>query len=142
MKPLYTATAQAIGGRNGHVETSDGLLNFDLSIPQSMEGPGKANTTNPEQLFACGYAACFGSAIDFVAKQKKHTLKDIDVTADVSIGKNEQGKFQLAVELKVYLPELNHAQAKEVVEAAHQICPYSSATRGNIEVKLTVVEQL
>ncbi len=142
MEALYTGSAHAIGGRNGHVESSDGLLKFDLSIPKSMGGPGKAGTTNPEQLFACGYSACFGSAIDFVAKQQQKALKEIHVIAAVGIGKTAEDGFRLMVELKVYLPEISHDEAEQIVQAAHQVCPYSHATRGNVAVKLTVLDKL
>ena len=142
METLYTAHAHSTGGRNGRVESSDGLLKFNLSIPKSMGGPGQPDTTNPEQLFACGYSACFGSAIDLVAKQKKLSVKEIHVLADVSIGRDDTGGFGLAAELKVYLPGLSSAEANEVIQAAHQVCPYSKATRNNIAVKLTVLDKL
>lgn len=138
MEKLYTAEAKAIGGRNGHVETTDGLLKFDLSIPKGMGGPGKPNTTNPEQLFACAYAACFGGAVEFIAKQQKINLTEIAVTADVAIGRDESS-FKLAVELKVSIPELDKQTVENLLQKAHQICPYSKATRGNIDVKLTVL---
>jgi osmotically inducible protein OsmC len=138
MEKLYTATATASGGRNGHVETSDGLLKFDLSLPKSMGGSERANATNPEQLFACGYAACFGGALDLAARQKNITLKEVSITAEVTIGR-EEGGFMLAVELKARLPDLDPDQAEQLMTAAHQLCPYSKATRGNIEVRLTVL---
>ena len=139
MKTIYTAIAKSTGGRSGHVASSDQVLDFDLSLPKTLGGAEKAGTTNPEQLFACGYAACFGSAIDFVAKQMHHSLKEINVTAEVTLGQVEEG-FQLAVVLKVNLPELSHDDAQKVAKAAHQICPYSKATRGNIEVEVLVGE--
>jgi len=135
---LYTGTATAKGGRNGHVESSDGLLKFDLSIPKEMGGPGKEGATNPEQLFAAGYAACFGSAVDAVGRQKKLDTTGAEVTCNVGIDKVEGG-FQLSAKLQVKLPALDKAKAQEVVEAAHQMCPYSKATRGNIDVSLEVV---
>ena len=134
---LYTGTATATGGRNGHVDSSDGLLSFDLSIPKSMGGPGKDGTTNPEQLFAAGYAACFGSAVDAVGRMKKLDTTGAAVTCAVSIDKTDGG-FQLSAELTVKLPALDKAQAQEVLEAAHAMCPYSKATRGNIDVALTL----
>jgi len=134
---LYTAEATAIGGRNGHVDTSDGLLHFDLSIPKGMGGPGREGATNPEQLFASGYAACFGSAVDFVAKQKHLDASDAKVTCAVSIDRTESG-FQLAASLTVSLPKLDRATAEALVKEAHGVCPYSKATRGNIEVALNV----
>ncbi|MDJ0388669.1 organic hydroperoxide resistance protein [Roseomonas sp. E05] len=135
---LYTGTATAKGGRNGHVESSDGLLKFDLSIPKAMGGPGKEGATNPEQLFAAGYAACFGSAVDAVGRQKKLDTAGAEVTCNVGIDKVEGG-FQLSARIQVKLPALDKAQAQEVAEAAHQMCPYSKATRGNIDVSLEVL---
>lgn len=134
----YSAAATTVGGRNGHVDSADGLLHFDLSIPKSMGGPGKEGTTNPEQLFACGYSACFGSAIDFVASQRKMKLAEIKVTADVTIDMIEGKGFQLSAKLTVALPGVDHATAEALVAEAHQVCPYSKATRGNITVDLVV----
>jgi len=140
MKPLYTAVATATEGRDGHARSSDGVLDVNLSIPKEMGGPGKAGATNPEQMFACGYAACFGGAIGFLARTEKRPLKDVQVTAKVTIGAKDGGGFQLAAELEVRLPELSRADAEALVERAHQVCPYSNATRGNMEVKLTVID--
>lgn len=134
---LYTGSATATGGRNGHVDSSDGLISYDLSIPKEMGGPGKSGATNPEQLFAAGYAACFGSAVDAVGRQKKLDTTGAAVTCDVGIDKTDGG-FQLSAKLKVKLPALDKAQAQELIEAAHQMCPYSKATRGNIDVSLEV----
>jgi Ohr subfamily peroxiredoxin len=139
MATLYSAEATAVGGRDGHVETSDGLIKLDMSIPKSMGGPGRAGATNPEQLFACGYAACFGGAIGFVAKQQRIDPGEIRVTAKVDIGPVPSGGLQLAVELHAQLPKLSREQAEALVHAAHQVCPYSKATRHNIEVKVSVV---
>jgi len=133
----YAGVATASGGRNGHVETSDGLLKFDLSIPKGMGGPGREGTTNPEQLFACGYAACFGSAVDFVAQQQKLDASGAEVTCQADIDMGESGFF-LAATLTVKLPALDRKAAKALIEAAHQVCPYSKATRGNISVTLLV----
>jgi lipoyl-dependent peroxiredoxin len=138
-KPLYTAVATALSGRDGHVETSDSVLNLNLSVPKEMGGPGKAGATNPEQLFASGYAACFGGAVAFVAGQKKIAVKDVKVTARVTFGTTEEGAFQLAAELDVHVPNVDQATAEELVQAAHQVCPYSRATRNNIEVKIATV---
>ncbi len=140
MQSLYSAQATAVGGRDGHVETADGLLKLEMSIPKSMGGPGRPQTTNPEQLFACGYSACFGGAVGFVAKQQKVDVGAIEVTAVVDIGKVEPAGLGLSVELKVRLPGVPRAKAEELVHAAHQVCPYSKATRNNIEVKLSVVD--
>lgn len=131
----YTAVATTAGGRAGHVTSSDNVIAFDLSLPKELGGPGKAGTTNPEQLFAAGYSACFGSAIQFVAGQKKIHLTGVDVTAHVTIDQNEGGFF-LAVTLEAKLGGVDHATATALVEEAHGVCPYSKATRGNIAVSL------
>lgn len=136
MTPLYTATATATGdGRNGHTASDDGILDVDVRVPKEMGGPGGA--TNPEQMFAAGYAACFHSAMKFVGAADKVDLTDSAVSASVSIGTLESGGFGLAVELDVVVPNLDHDAALALVEKAHQVCPYSNATRGNIDVTLT-----
>jgi Ohr subfamily peroxiredoxin len=136
MQAMYTATATATGeGRNGHTESEDGLLSVDVRIPKEMGGPGGA--TNPEQLFAAGYAACFHSALKLVGKDAD--LDGSAVSASVSIGMLATGGFGLAVELDVDAPNLDHDTAMALVEQAHAVCPYSNATRGNVEVKLTVL---
>lgn len=135
MSSVYTAVATATGGRNGKVESSDGVLNFEVRIPKEMGGPGGA-FTNPEQLFAAGYAACFDSALQFVARSQKLSLKGSHITAEVGIGPNGQGGFQLAVKLKAKIDGLERAQAQELLNTAHQVCPYSNATRGNVNVEL------
>ncbi|MDO9472969.1 MAG: organic hydroperoxide resistance protein [Caulobacter sp.] len=139
MTILYTATATASGGRDGAARTDDGVLDVALSTPKGLGGPGKAGATNPEQLFAAGYAACFDSALRFVARSQGVTVADSAVTAEVGIGPNATGGFGLAVALTVSLPGLERDAAQKLVETAHQVCPYSNATRGNIEVSLTVV---
>ncbi len=137
MKPLYTATATASGGRNGHVESDDGLVALDLAIPKSMGGPGGGS--NPEQLFAAGYAACFHSALQFVAGQSKTDVSGSTVTGHVAIGQRDDGPgFGLAVHHEVSLPTLSQAEAEALVAKAHEVCPYSNATRGNVEVEFTV----
>ncbi len=138
MTILYTATATASGGRDGAARTDDGVLDVALSTPKGLGGPGKAGATNPEQLFAAGYAACFDSALRFVARSQGVTVADSAVTAEVGIGPNATGGFGLAVALTVSLPGLERDAAQKLVETAHQVCPYSNATRGNIEVTLTV----
>ncbi len=138
MTILYTATATASGGRDGTARTDDGVLDVALSTPKGLGGPGKAGATNPEQLFAAGYAACFDSALRFVARSLGVTVADSAVTAEVGIGPNDTGGFGLAVALTVSLPGLERDAAQKLVETAHQICPYSNATRGNIEVSLAV----
>ena len=111
MQTLYKAIARSLGGRDGHVETSDGLMKFDLSVPKSMEGEGRPGATNPEQFFACAYAAAFGSTIHYVANEKKIKLNKVDVTAEVSIGQNVSNEYLLEVELKIYMPELKNTDA-------------------------------
>jgi Ohr subfamily peroxiredoxin len=137
MTTLYTATAVATGdGRNGKVQSTDGLLDTDVRLPRELGGPGGA--TNPEQLFAAGYAACFHSALKLVAGRAGADTTHSEVVADVSLAPTDAGGFQLAVALEVSLPALERTAALELVERAHQVCPYSHATRGNIEVALNV----
>jgi Ohr subfamily peroxiredoxin len=137
IKALYTATATATGGRDGRAVSSDGILDMKLTTPRELGGQGGA-ATNPEQLFAAGYSACFIGALKFVAGQKKLALPaDTSITGKVGIGQIPGG-FGLEVELDVSLPGLEQAAADELVAAAHQVCPYSNATRGNIEVRLNV----
>jgi lipoyl-dependent peroxiredoxin len=136
VKKLYTAEATATGGRAGHARSSDGALEADLRIPAAMGGPGGG--TNPEQLFAAGYAACFQSALGTVGRRQKVDTADSTVTAQVSIGTIGAGAYGLAVTLRVSIPLLDEDRARELVEAAHAVCPYSNATRGNIEVELVI----
>ncbi|WP_158887630.1 organic hydroperoxide resistance protein [Amycolatopsis anabasis] len=137
VEPLYTAEATARGdGRNGEVTSSDGVIDEKLAVPKEMGGPG-GERTNPEQLFAAGYAACFHSALRLVAKQSGVDVGDSEVTARVGIGRNETGKFQLTVKLDTTLRGMEQGKADELVTQAHQVCPYSNATRGNIEVEVT-----
>jgi Ohr subfamily peroxiredoxin len=131
-KKLYTATATATSGRDGRVKSDDGTLDLAVAMPREMGGSGGPGT-NPEQLFAAGYSACFGSALAVVARMQKITPGPVTITAHVSIGKAGPG-FGLAVELVADLPELPRDQAEALVRAAHQVCPYSNATRGNIAV--------
>jgi osmotically inducible protein OsmC len=139
MKALYTAEALATGeGRNGHTRSTDGRVDVDLAVPTEMGGSGDG--ANPEQLFAAGYAACFHSALQMVARADKANVADSAVGAQVSIGQLDGGGFGLAVNLEISLPHLPRAQAQELTEKAHQVCPYSNATRGNIEVTLTVTD--
>ena len=137
MKTLYTADATATGGRNGHVKSDNGVLDVQVRMPKALGGAND-DYTNPEQLFAAGYAACFDSALNLVIKQEKFSTGDTTVTAKVSIGQNDAGGFGLAVELDVNIKEIDLDKANELVNKAHQICPYSNATRGNVEVKLAV----
>lgn len=137
MDVLYTAVVTSTGGRNGQVKSSDGVLNFEVRPPVEMGGKD-GGYTNPEQLFAAGYAACFGSALNHVALQKRMKIEPV-VTARVSIGKKDGGGFQLAVEMDVNILQIDQKEAEELVKEAHQVCPYSNATRNNIEVKLQVI---
>jgi len=134
---LYTTHATAVGGRNGHTRNQDGLIDLDLSIPKAMGGPGKPNTTTPEDLFAAGYAACFGSACEFVAKSMlKLNPTKITVDCAVGIGRDESQRFGLKVDLTATLEGLSQADAERLVNEAHKVCPYSNATRNNIPVTL------
>jgi osmotically inducible protein OsmC len=134
----YTAKATSTGGRNGHTRSDDGLVSVDLTIPKGFGGPGRPGATTPEHLFAAGYAACFGSAIEHVALQKGCKCEGIQVEAAVGIGSNGEGGFGLSVTLTVTLDGVSPAEAEELVRAAHQICPYSNAVRGNVDVTLKV----
>ncbi len=141
MQVLYTAHATATGdGRDGHVRTSDATLDLDVAVPKEMGGAGGA--TNPEQLFAAGYAACFHSALRVVARRAKADVTGSVVEAEVGIGPNGSGGFGLAVALVVDLPAVPRENAEELLAQAHQVCPYSNATRGNVEVALRVREAL
>lgn len=136
-KELYTATATAVGARAGHVKSSDGLVDVDLRRPVEMGGPGGA--TNPEQLFAAGYSACFQSALGVVAKRSNVNVDDSTVTGSVTLGTADGGALVLAVVLEVHIPGIDLEKAQELTDGAHQVCPYSNATRGNIKVTVTAV---
>ncbi|MDN5687458.1 MAG: organic hydroperoxide resistance protein [Brachybacterium sp.] len=137
METLYTAEALSTGaGRDGRVTTPDGTLDLTMAVPKEMGGSG--NGANPELLFAAGYAACFHSALQGVARARDVAITDSSVGGRVQIGPNGEGGFQLAVTLEVVLPGIAHEQAQELADSAHQVCPYSNATRGNIEVSVTV----
>lgn len=135
MKTLYTAVATAHGGREGHVKSEDGVLDLELRIPKGLGGPGGPGS-NPEQLFAAGYSACFESALRAVAREKKTPIKDARITGQVSLGVTDAGKYVLDVELRGHVEGLSVAETQALMEAAHQVCPYSNATRGNVEVRL------
>lgn len=137
MNILYTAEATAWGGREGRTATSDGVLDVTLVVPKELGGPG-GPSTNPEQLFAAGYAACFHSALKLIAAAAKVDVSDSAVTARVGLGATGGGAFGLAVELEAELPDVDPEQARQLIERAHEVCPYSNATRGNVEVTLTV----
>jgi lipoyl-dependent peroxiredoxin len=136
-KPLYTAEATVHGGRDGHGRSSDGVLDLDIKPPVEVGGPGGA--TNPEQLFALGYAACFQSAMSVVGRRMKTDTSASEVTGRVTLGTIEGGGFGIAVELDVHIPDVDEETARKVVDAAHEVCPYSNATRGNVEVTLKIV---
>jgi lipoyl-dependent peroxiredoxin len=140
INPLFTATATATGGRNGHTQASDGTVSADLSVPKAMGGPGKPNTTTPEHLFAAGYAACFGGALDFVAKAQKKDATRAIVTCAVSIGPRDGGGFGLSVRMRVEDKTQPQADLAALTKEAHEkICPYSHATRNNVDVEFEVV---
>lgn len=139
IKPLFTAHATAVGGRNGHTESDDHMVSADLSVPKAMGGPGKPNTATPEHLFAAGYAACFGGALDYVATQHKKNAKNASITCSVSIGPRDGGGFGLAVKLHVKDTSLPRAELAALAQEAHEkICPYSHATRNNVPVELEI----
>lgn len=137
MKVIYETTATATGGRNGKVKSIDGVLDLQLAIPKDMGGAGGA-LTNPEQLFAAGYAACFDNALAFVAAGQKIKLSSTRVDATVGIGQRQEGGFGLAVRLDVTIPDVPREQAQALLEATDQVCPYSNAVRGNVEVQLVL----
>jgi osmotically inducible protein OsmC len=136
MSALYSAHARAVGGRAGHVATSDGILAVDLRAPKELGGPGGA--TNPEQLFAAGYAACFESAMRHIARQQKLPLTDAAVSSTVELFPTPEGGFRLGVSLAAEVKGLDQAAAEALVARAHEVCPYSNAIRGNVEVTPTV----
>lgn len=138
MNVLYSTTATATGdGRNGHTATEDGMVDVDVRVPKELGGPGGA--TNPEQLFAAGYAACFHSAMKLVAKSMEIDTTDSEVSVTVGLGMLDGGAFNLALEIDVHVPNATADRAQALVERAHEVCPYSNATRGNVEVTLGVI---
>ena len=138
MQKLYTTTVHATGdGRNGHVQSDDGLIDTDVRHPKELGGTGDA--TNPEQLFAAGYAACFHSALRLVGQREGIDVSGTEVSATVALGMLPSGGFGIAAELDVAVPSVDRATAESLVAKAHEVCPYSNATRGNIDVLLTVV---
>jgi Ohr subfamily peroxiredoxin len=140
-KALYTATATATGGRAGTAKSSDGVLDLTLSTPKELGGAGGPGT-NPEQLFAAGYSACFIGAMKAVAGKQKIALPaEVSITSDVAIGPhaNKPGAFGIQVDMKISVPGMDRAQLEELVKTAHEVCPYSNATRGNVDVSLTIV---
>ncbi len=137
MKTLYTTKVTATGGRNGHVKSDNAVLDLDVKMPKALGGAND-DFANPEMLFAAGYSACFDSALNRVISLSKTQTGETTVTAEVSIGQIENGGFGLAVQLDVNIPGVSLEEAQSLTEKAHQICPYSNATRNNIEVKLSV----
>lgn len=137
MKILYTTSVTAQGGRDGHVKSENGILELDVRTPKALGGASD-EFANPEMLFAAGYSSCFDSALNLVIKRAKMETGETTVNAKVSIGQIENGGFGLAVELAVNIPGVSLEEAQSLVEQAHQVCPYSNATRNNIEVQLAV----
>ena len=137
MKVLYKTAATATGGRNGKITSENGILNIDVKMPKALGGAND-DYLNPEMLFAGGYAACFDSALNLVIHKSKRKTGTTATTAKVSIGQNDEGGFKLAVDLHTNIPDVSLEEAQNLIEKAHSICPYSNATRGNIEVNLTV----
>ncbi|MCR9074801.1 MAG: organic hydroperoxide resistance protein [bacterium] len=137
MPSLYTARVASTGGRNGHAKSEDGLIDMDMTVPPSLGGKG--DKPNPEVLFAAGYAACFGNAVIFVAKDKGIELapEDVKTTAEVELFSTDAGEFRLRVHLENEIKGVDQSQADELVKIGHDVCPYSNATRGNIEVTLS-----
>jgi lipoyl-dependent peroxiredoxin len=138
LQPLYTAVATVFSGREGHGETADGNVKVDFALPKEMGGPGKPGATNPEQLFALGYASCFGQALRVITGKEHVKVGDVKVTSHVTIGKTDAGGFGLSAQLNIHLPGVDRAEAEKVVAAAHQLCPYSNAIHGNVDVKLVI----
>ena len=134
---LYTAESSVVGGREGHVKSSDGIIDMKVSMPKGMGGKGEANT-NPEQLFSAGYAACFDGALNLVAMMAKHKV-ETKTTAKVSIGKNAEGGFDICAEITSEIKGVSQEIADELMNTAHQVCPYSRATRGNIDVAIKAI---
>ncbi len=137
MKTLYTTNVTATGGRNGHVKSENGVLDLEVRMPKALGGSND-EFTNPEMLFAAGYSACFDSALNLVISKSKIQTGETSVEAKVSIGQIENGGFGLAAELAVNIPGVSLEEAQSLTEKAHEICPYSNATRNNMEVKLSV----
>lgn len=138
MTVLYTAHATATGGRNGHTQSDDGIVSVDLSVPKALGGPGKPGTTTPEELFAAGYAACFGSACEFMSRQLRLIPSTLEVNAAVGIGTIPTGGFGLVVDMTVKIGGLSQADAEKLAAAGHSICPYSNAIRNNVDVTINV----
>lgn len=137
IEKVFTAQAKAKGGRDGRISSDNQVLDLALSTPKEMGGPGKSGSTNPEQLFAAAYASCFEGALGVAARQAQVKLEGVTVEALIGFGKAEDGGYGISADLHINIPGIGQSQAEELVEAAHGICPYSRATKGNIEVNLT-----
>ena len=135
MNTIYTTSATVVGGRDGHVKTADGHLDMDLKTPGA---PGERTGTTPEDLFAAGYAACYNSALNHVARMKRIKTGEVSVKVEISLGKDDDDNFQLAAKIAARVPGVDEKTARELADAAHTVCPYSRATRGNIPVDITV----
>lgn len=135
---LHSSEAKSISGRDGRIESDNNVLNFELTMPGHMGGRSRENATNPEQLFAAGYAACFGNAVIHIARSEKLTVGEISINAQVHLFMDEQQFPTLAVKLHANLPDVTQKQAEEIVAKAHKGCPYSRAIRGNVDVDITV----
>lgn len=138
MKTLYSAKVTTDGGRKGQTTSDDGVLDLQLSMPKSLGGEGGAYT-NPEQLFAAGYSACFGSALEMMAKNAKIDLGDYSVTATIDLGQTEEKDMELSAILDIYIPDIEIEKGEELINEAHEVCPYSRATRDNIDVTLNLL---
>lgn len=138
MEKLYTTAATTTGGRNGKTSTNDGSISLDLTLPKELGGTG-GKGVNPEQLFAMGYSACYGSALQHVAAEKKIDLGDFSVTAEVILRKSDEGDFELAVTLDTYIPGVDVETGEDLINTAHEVCPYSRATEDNIDVTLNLL---
>jgi len=141
MKTIYTASVTATGGRNGHVQSTDKVVDFDFRIPTAMGGANN-KFLNPELLFAAGYSACFDGALNRIIGQEKVKTGTTTITAHVSLGALDESRFGLAVELDIVIPGVDHDKAEELAQKAHAICPYSNATRGNVDVHLNIQRSL
>lgn len=137
---FYTGDATVRGARHGRAESSDGKLKVDLSAPKAMGGDDGAGT-NPEQLFAAAWGACFGGALEYIARQRGMDVSDAEITTRIGVGPSDSGAFGLTAEMSITLPSLSKAEAEELVAAADQACPYSNAVRGNVEAKITAQGQ-
>ncbi|MCU0756566.1 MAG: organic hydroperoxide resistance protein [Xanthomonadales bacterium] len=135
---MHTTSATASGGRNGQTRSADGVVDFSLSVPKAMGGPGKAGTTTPEDLFAAGYAACFGSAAEFMSRQMKLSPSSLTVHCEVGVGMRAAGGFGLAVKMVATVGGLSQEDAERLIEAGHKVCPYSNAIHGNVPIEIVV----